>query len=38
MKWSDGSKLTADDVVFSFMLTKEAPAFDQKGIWSSGKF
>lgn len=36
LKWSDGSKLTADDVVFSFMLTKEAPAFDQKGIWSSG--
>lgn len=34
VKWSDGSKLTADDVVYSFLLTKDAPAFDQKGIWS----
>ncbi|QFT39771.1 MULTISPECIES: ABC transporter substrate-binding protein [unclassified Vibrio] len=34
LKWSDGIPLTAEDVVFSFMLTKEAPAFDQKGIWS----
>ncbi|WP_198533638.1 ABC transporter substrate-binding protein [Salinivibrio sp. MA607] len=36
LKWSDGTDLTAEDVVFSFMLTKEAPAFDQKGIWSGG--
>ena len=34
LKWSDGTPLTAEDVVYSFMLTKEAPAFDQKGIWS----
>ncbi len=34
LKWSDGSPLTAEDVAFSFLLTKEAPAFDQKGIWS----
>lgn len=34
LKWSDGTPLTAQDVVYSFMLTKEAPAFDQKGIWS----
>lgn len=34
LKWSDGSKLTADDVAYSFELTKEAPAFDIKGIWS----
>lgn len=34
LKWSDDSPLTADDVVYSFMLTKDAPAFDQKGIWS----
>ncbi|MBH9739107.1 ABC transporter substrate-binding protein [Vibrio navarrensis] len=35
LKWSDGTPLTADDVVYSFMLTKDAPAFDQKGIWSA---
>ncbi|WED23876.1 ABC transporter substrate-binding protein [Vibrio sp. JC009] len=34
LKWSDGEKLTAEDVVFSFMITKDAPAFDSKGIWS----
>lgn len=34
LKWSDGSKLSADDVVYSFEMTKEAAAFDQKGIWS----
>ena len=34
LKWSDGEALTAEDVVFSFLITKEAPAFDQKGIWS----
>ncbi|KHD25981.1 peptide ABC transporter substrate-binding protein [Vibrio caribbeanicus] len=34
LKWSDGTPLTAQDVVYSFMLTKDAPAFDQKGIWS----
>lgn len=35
LKWSDGTPLTAEDVVYSFMLTKDAPAFDQKGIWSA---
>ncbi|USD67071.1 ABC transporter substrate-binding protein [Vibrio sp. SCSIO 43136] len=34
LKWSDGSKLTAEDVVYSFELTRDYPAFDQKGIWS----
>lgn len=34
LKWSDGKPLTAEDVVFSFLITKEAPAFDIKGIWS----
>ncbi len=36
LKWSDGSPLTADDVVFSFELTKKAPAFDVKAIWPAG--
>ncbi|MGR5220344.1 ABC transporter substrate-binding protein [Vibrio parahaemolyticus] len=36
LKWSDGSALTAEDVAFSFNMTKDAPAFDQKGIWSAG--
>lgn len=36
LKWSDGSELTAKDVVFSFNMTKGAAAFDQKGIWSGG--
>ena len=34
LTWSDGTPLTAEDVVYSFVLTKDAPAFDQKGIWS----
>lgn len=37
LKWSDGSALTAEDVVFSFELTRENPAFDQKGIWSENR-
>ncbi|NLS14062.1 ABC transporter substrate-binding protein [Vibrio sp. SM6] len=36
LTWSDGSPLTAEDVVFSMKLTQKAPAFDQKGIWSGG--
>ncbi|MDX1301409.1 ABC transporter substrate-binding protein [Photobacterium sp.] len=36
LKWSDGSPLTAKDVAFSFTMTKDAPAFDQKGIWTGG--
>lgn len=35
-KWSDGERLTANDVVFSFNMTKGTPAFDVKGIWSAG--
>jgi peptide/nickel transport system substrate-binding protein len=35
LTWSDGTPLTAEDVVFSFMMTQKAPAFDQKGIWSA---
>lgn len=34
LKWSDGAPLTAEDVAFSFLLTKDVLAFDQKGIWS----
>ena len=34
--WSDGKPLTAKDVAFSFTMTKSAPAFDQKAIWSTG--
>ncbi|MBR9789346.1 MAG: ABC transporter substrate-binding protein [Vibrionaceae bacterium] len=37
LKWSDGTPLTAEDVVFSFELTKKSPAFDVKAIWPTGK-
>ncbi|CZF82622.1 Oligopeptide-binding protein AppA precursor [Grimontia celer] len=36
LKWSDGSPLSAGDVAFSFVLAKDNPAFDSKGIWSGG--
>ncbi|BBM66104.1 ABC transporter substrate-binding protein [Vibrio alfacsensis] len=36
LQWSDGAPLTAEDVVFSFELTKKAPAFDVKAIWPTG--
>lgn len=36
LKWSDSSALTATDVAFSFTMTKDTPAFDQKGIWTAG--
>ncbi|NGO00259.1 ABC transporter substrate-binding protein [Grimontia sp. S25] len=36
LKWSDGSPLSAEDVAFSFVLAKDNPAFDSKGIWSGG--
>ena len=36
LKWSDGKPLTAKDVAFSYNMTKDAPAFDQKGIWPTG--
>ncbi|HEY5715488.1 MAG TPA: ABC transporter substrate-binding protein, partial [Psychromonas sp.] len=37
LKWSDGKPLTAKDVVYSYEMTKQAPAFDVKAIWSSDK-
>lgn len=36
LKWSDGQALTAKDVAFSYTMTKETPAFDQKSIWTTG--
>jgi peptide/nickel transport system substrate-binding protein len=36
LTWSDGKPLTAKDVAFSYNLTKIAPAFDQKAIWTTG--
>lgn len=35
LKWSDGTPLTAEDVLFSFLITKSVPAFDSKGLWSA---
>jgi len=37
LEWSDGKPLTAKDVVYSYEMTKQAPAFDVKGFWSTGK-
>ncbi|MEU8226503.1 ABC transporter substrate-binding protein [Kribbella sp. NPDC048915] len=34
VKWSDGSPLTANDVAFTFNLTKKYPAIDQAGVWN----
>jgi peptide/nickel transport system substrate-binding protein len=36
LQWSDGKPLTSNDVAFSFNLTKDAPSFDLKGLWSAG--
>ncbi|MPW30565.1 ABC transporter substrate-binding protein [Agarivorans sp. B2Z047] len=36
LTWSDGSPLTAKDVAYSFTMTKENGAFDQRGIWTEG--
>ncbi|WP_372881349.1 ABC transporter substrate-binding protein [Psychromonas sp.] len=36
LKWSDGQPLTSKDVAFSYELSKEAAAFDLKGIWPAG--
>ncbi|MEH6453324.1 MAG: ABC transporter substrate-binding protein, partial [Psychromonas sp.] len=33
LKWSDGKPLTAEDVAYSYALTKEAKAFDVRGMW-----
>ncbi|MDN3681493.1 ABC transporter substrate-binding protein [Vibrio tapetis subsp. quintayensis] len=32
VKWSDGEKFTADDVVFSYQLLKDKTELDQRGI------
>lgn len=32
VKWSDGEKFTADDVVYSYKLLREKPELDQRGI------
>ncbi|OLQ92768.1 peptide ABC transporter substrate-binding protein [Vibrio ponticus] len=32
VKWSDGEKFDADDVIYSFNLVKEKPELDQSGI------
>ncbi|NMB02430.1 MAG: ABC transporter substrate-binding protein, partial [Firmicutes bacterium] len=34
--WNDGNKFTADDVVFTIMLSKDNPALDLGGIWQNG--
>ena len=36
LKWSDGKSLTAKDVVYSYTMTKDVAAFDQRAIWTSG--
>lgn len=36
LKWSDGKPITAKDVAFSYKMTKSAPAFDVKAMWSTG--
>jgi peptide/nickel transport system substrate-binding protein len=33
--WNDGQPFSADDVVFTFNLLKQAPAFDQNGVWQA---
>jgi len=35
VKWSDGQPFSVDDVVYTFNLLKQVPAFDQQGIWKS---
>ncbi|MFD7154508.1 ABC transporter substrate-binding protein [Kribbella sp. NPDC059898] len=34
VKWSDGSPFTANDVAFTYNLTKKYPAIDQAGVWN----
>ena len=36
LKWSDGTSLTSKDVVYSYTMPKDVPAFDQKAIWTTG--
>lgn len=37
LQWSDGQPLTSKDVAYSYELSKDAVAFDLKGIWPAGK-
>jgi peptide/nickel transport system substrate-binding protein len=34
VKWSDGTPMTANDVAYTFNLTKKYPALDLNGSWS----
>lgn len=36
LTWSDGQPLTSKDVAYSFTMTKDAPAFDGKAMWTTG--
>jgi len=33
--WNDGQPFSADDVVFTFNLLKQQPAFDTTGVWQA---
>jgi peptide/nickel transport system substrate-binding protein len=33
--WNDGQPFSADDVVFTFNLLKQQPAFDTTGVWQT---
>ncbi|HEY0999434.1 MAG TPA: ABC transporter substrate-binding protein, partial [Streptosporangiaceae bacterium] len=35
VKWSDGTPMTANDVAYTFNLTKKYPALDLTGAWSA---
>jgi len=35
VKWNDGQPFSADDVVYTFNLIKQQPAFDAGGVWQT---
>jgi len=35
VKWNDGQAFSPDDVVFTFNLLKQQPAFDTLGVWQT---
>jgi peptide/nickel transport system substrate-binding protein len=35
VKWNDGQSFSADDVVYTFNLLKQQPAFDTFGVWQT---
>ncbi len=35
VKWNDGQPFSADDVVYTFNLLKQQPAFDSQGVWAA---